>query len=106
MLKHIVKSEITVVFGNLDIALMQTEDDNGDRFVVVTTGDAVQYLADYSKVGDHIDLKPENPKPVLSTRIGHLFREYRWDWNLTPDDVTLIVASIEIPIEVKIPVTI
>lgn len=95
MLKLTLKKDVSVVYGEPDIALVLAESED-DVFVLVAAGSSAAQLANYAKVGDEIEVERIAPSSDLLPRIDQSYREYRWDWGLTPDDCNLLVAQVKV----------
>lgn len=102
MRKLTLKKDVSVVYGEPDIALVLAEAE-ADVFVLVATGNFAAQLANYAKIGDEIEVEAYEveafaPASDVLSRIDQAYREYRWDWGLTPDDCSLLLGKVKVPV--------
>lgn len=95
MFKITLKKDVSVVYGDPDIALVLAESEDA-VFVLVATDNSAAQLASYAKVGDEIEVEEITPSSNVLPRIDQAYREYRWDWGLTPDDCNILVAQVKV----------
>lgn len=97
MLKLTLKKDVSAIYGEPDIALVLAESEQ-NTFVLVATGESAAQLASYSKMGDEIEVEEFTPTADVLPKIDQAYREYRWDWGLTPDDCTVLIAQVKVPV--------
>lgn len=65
--------------------------------VLVALGKTASVLADYAASGMTIDIENGMPSKEWNAQVYRSAREYRWDWNLTPDTEVLFATSVKLP---------
>lgn len=86
--------EVTVIYGEPDVALVLAESDDYQHLLCCLEG--VDDLANHAQIGRQIEVENVTPEAGVSERLTQLCREYRWDWNLTPNDCSLLVVKVKV----------
>lgn len=82
--------------GDITIALVLAESEDGDLHVLTAIDKAATELANYGSIGQAIEVEAGLPPDGLAATLHRCVREYRWDWGLTPDDCDILFGKVKV----------